>query len=183
MTRDEAWQVLTDYTKSDSLRKHALAVEAAMAWYAKYYGEPEEVWRVVGLLHDFDYELYPTLPDHPLKGAEILNNLGLNEQLIRAISSHVSELGLPRESLMEKALFAVDELTGFLTAVALVRPSKKIAEVEAASVKKKMKDKAFARSVNRQEIHDGAALLGIPLEQHIANVVAAMTEVASDLGL
>lgn len=182
-SRDEAWRLLTEFTKNDSLIKHALAVEAAMRAYARKFGEDEERWGVVGLLHDFDYERHPTLDEHPVKGGELLRARGYPEEMIRAIMSHASHAGIPRETVMQKALFAVDELTGFITAVTLVRPGKRVAEVTPQSVKKKMKDKAFARAVNRDEIREGAALLGVDFDEHVQTVVAAMTLAAVPLGL
>ena len=182
-TRAEAWAVLTEYTQSDSLIKHALAVEAAMRAYARKFGENEEAWGVVGLLHDFDYEKHPTLDEHPMKGAEVLRARGYPEEMIRAILSHASHTGVPRVTRMAKALYAVDELTGFVTAVALVRPNKRVADVEPKSVKKKMKDKAFARAVNRDEIREGAELLGVEFDEHVQTVIDAMAAAARELGL
>jgi putative nucleotidyltransferase with HDIG domain len=183
ITRAEALELLREYTKSDSLIKHALAVEAAMRWYARHYGEDEEYWGVIGLLHDFDYERWPDPPDHPEKGAEILRRHGYPEDIVRAIRSHADYLDVPRERLVEKALYAVDELAGFITAVTLVRPNRSLAEVEARSVRKKMKDKAFAAAVNRDDIRRGAEELGIDLDEHISNVIQGMREVAPALGL
>ena len=183
MNREEAYNLLTEYTKKEGLIKHALAVEAGMREYAKKFGEDEESWGIVGILHDFDYEKYPTAKDHPFKGAEILKAKDLPEEWITAILGHADYSGVPRESLMAKTLFAVDELTGFLVAVALVRPSKKLAEVSVKSVKKKMKDKAFAASVSREDIQRGAEELGIPLEEHIGFVLEAMKKIADRLGL
>jgi putative nucleotidyltransferase with HDIG domain len=183
MERQAAWDLLGEYTKSEGLRKHALAVEAAMRHFARKYGEDEEKWGIVGLLHDFDYEIHPTLDKHPAEGAPILRERGYPEDVVRAILSHGEHLGLTRESPMEKVLFAVDELTGFVTAVALVRPNKSILEVEPRSVRKKMKDKAFARSVNRDDIVKGAEELGVDLSEHIAEVIEAMKSVADELGL
>jgi putative nucleotidyltransferase with HDIG domain len=183
MERQAAWDLLCEYTKSEGLRKHALAVEAAMRHFARKYGEDEEKWGIVGLLHDFDYEIHPTLDKHPAEGAPILRERGYPEDMVRAVLSHGEHLGLARESAMEKVLFAVDELTGFVTAVALVRPSKSILEVEPRSVRKKMKDKAFARSVNRDDIVKGAEELGVELNEHIAEVIEAMKGVADELGL
>ncbi len=183
MTRDDAFRLLTEYTTKDGLIKHALAVEAAMQAYARRFGENEEVWKIIGLLHDFDYEKYPSLEDHPFKGAEILRSKNIPEEWIQAILSHASHTGVPRDTLMAKTLFAVDELCGFITAVAYVRPSRKLAEVEVSSVKKKMKDKAFARQVNRQEIIEGAQLLGISLEEHIETVIQAMRSISDQLEL
>ena len=184
MNRDDAWALLTEYTKSDSLLKHAMAVEAALRGYARKFGENEEEWGVVGLLHDFDYERWPTLGDHPNKGSEILRAKGYPEWAIRAILSHAQEItGVSRDSLLEKALFACDELCGFITAASLVRPSKSVLDLEASSVKKRMKDKAFARGVKREDLIAGAELLGLPLEEHFTNVIMFMRERADALGL
>ena len=183
MNREQAWELLCEYTKSDSLRKHGLAVEAAMRRYARKSGEDEEKWAVVGLLHDFDYEIHPTLDKHPQEGAKILRERGVPEDIIRAALSHAEHLNLSRESMMEKTLFAVDELSGFIIAVALVRPSKSILEVEASSVRKKMKDKAFARAVNREDIVKGAEAMGVDLNEHIAEVTEALKGIADELGL
>jgi putative nucleotidyltransferase with HDIG domain len=181
--RHEAFALLTEYTKNESLIKHGLAVEAAMRYYARRFEEDEDAWGVVGLLHDFDYERYPSLDDHPFKGAEILRERGYDEAFIKAILSHASHTNVSRDSKCEKTLFAVDELCGLITAVALVRPSKQIDEVRVKSVKKKLKDKAFARSVNRDDIHRGAEALGVPLDDHIQNVIEAMQAISSELGL
>jgi len=183
MTRKEAWDILCEFTKSESLRKHALAVEACLAAYAKKFGEDVEKWSAVALLHDFDYEMHPETPDHPLQGEPILAARGVSEEIRRAILSHADCTGVPRKTLLEKCLFACDELAGFLTAVALVKPHKSIFEVDAKSVRKKMKDKAFARSVNRGDIVKGAEELGIDLDAHIDFCVAAMQERAEELGL
>ena len=183
MERAAAWGLLTEFTQSESLRKHALAVEACMRAYARKFGGDEALWGVVGLLHDFDYDRYPSLEDHPYRGSEILKQRGYSEEIRRAILSHASYTGVKRESPMEKALFACDELAGFLTACALVKPGKSLSEVEAPSVKKKMKDKAFARSVNRDDIVNGATELGVPLEEHIAFCIEAMRAIAGELGL
>src|SRR6266508_2356282 len=184
MNRADAWQLLTEYTKSDSLLKHAMAVEAAVRGYARRFGEDEEGWGVTAMLHNFDYERWPTLGDHPLKGSEILREQGYPEWLIRAIQSHALEItGVTRDSLLEKTLFACDEMAGFLTAAALVRPSKSILDLEAGSVIKRMKDKAFARAVSRDDLRAGAELLGLPLADHINNVIAFMRERADALGL
>jgi putative nucleotidyltransferase with HDIG domain len=184
MNRDEAWALLTEYTKSESLLKHALAVETAVRGYARKFGENEDDWGITALLHDFDYERWPTLGDHPNKGSEILRAKGYPEWMIRAIRSHAMEItGVTRDSLLEKTLFACDELAGFITAASYVRPSKSVLDLEASSVKKRMKDKAFARGVKREDLVDGAALLGIPLEEHIANVIGFMRERADELGL
>jgi len=181
--RASAWCLLTEFTQSESLRKHALAVEACMRAYAKKLGENQELWGVVALLHDFDYERYPRLEDHPYKGNEILKERGWPEEIRRAIMSHAEYTGVARDTPMEKALFACDELAGFITAVALVKPGKSLAEVEAKSVRKKMKDKAFARSVNRNDIVNGAAELGVDLEEHIGFCIDAMKRIAEKLGL
>lgn len=181
--RKEAFDVLTEYTQNPNLVKHALAVEAAMRSYARKFGEDEKLWGIVGLLHDFDYERYPTAEEHPFKGAEILKEKGYDDIVIQTILSHCDSTGVPRDTLMAKTLFAVDELTGFITAVALVRPSKKVAEVAPKSVKKKMKDKGFARAVNRDDLREGALLLEIDLADHIQNVTDAMTEIADTLEL
>jgi len=182
-TREEAYQLLTEYTKKDGLIKHALAVEAVMREYAKKFKEDEAAWGIVGLLHDFDYEKYPTATDHPYRGAEILKSKGAPENWINAILSHASYTGVSRDTLMAKTLYAVDELCGFITAVAYVRPNRELAEVKVKSVKKKMKDKAFARQVNRDEIIDGAEELGIPLDEHIDFVIKAMQNISDKLGL
>jgi putative nucleotidyltransferase with HDIG domain len=183
MTREEALELLHEYTASESLRKHAYAVEAAMRAYARKTGGDEEQWGLTGLLHDFDYERWPEPPEHTQRGAPILRQRGVPEEVVRAILSHAEWNELPRETPMEKALFAVDELAGFVTAVAYVRPSKKLADVDVAAVKKKMKDKAFARAVRREDITVGAAALGVSLEEHIATVIAAMQAVSDQLGL
>jgi putative nucleotidyltransferase with HDIG domain len=182
-TREKAFSLLTEHTKNQNLIKHALAVEAAMSFYAKQFGEDEELWRAVGLLHDFDYERFPTAPDHPLKGADILREKDIDESFVRTILSHADYTGVPRDTAVAKTLFAVDELTGFITAVARVRPSKKVADVKVKSVKKKMKDNAFARNVNREDIVEGARLLDLELDVHISNVTAAMESISADLGL
>jgi putative nucleotidyltransferase with HDIG domain len=183
MNRAQAWDLLCEFTASDSLRKHGLAVEAAMRHIARRQGEDEEKWGVVGLIHDFDYEQHPTLAEHPLVGAAILRERGWPEEITRAVLSHGDHTGVSRESPMEKTLFAVDELTGLITAVALVRPSKSILDVEPSSVRKKMRDKAFARSVSREDIVKGAEELGVDLSTHIGEVISAMQSVADELGL
>lgn len=183
MDRQQSWELLCEYTQSENLRKHALAVEAAMRAFARRFGEDEGLWGIVGLVHDFDYEKYPTAQDHPFKGAEILREKGWPEEIVRAVLSHAPYTGITRDSLMEKTLFAVDELTGLITAVALVRPSKNIRDVKIRSVKKKWKDKSFAAGVNRADIEEGAADLGIELSEHIAVVLEAMQGIADDLGL
>ena len=182
MDRQAAWELLCQYTKSESLRKHALAVEACMRAYARRFGEDEEKWGLAGLIHDFDYELYPNAPDHPLKGSEILKEQGCPEDIRRAILGHADYTGVPRDTLMAKALFASDELAGFITACALVRPDR-IQSLEARSVRKRMKDKAFARSVRREDITQGAEELGVPLDEHIAFCIEAMRAIADALGL
>lgn len=182
-TREEAWGLLTEYTESESLRKHALAVEAAMRWYARKFGEDESLFGLTGLLHDFDYEKWPEPSSHPGKGMAILRERGWPEAMIEAIGGHATYLGIPRRTRLAQCLFAVDELCGFLTACAYVKPSRKIADVEPASVRKKLKDKAFARSVSREDILTGTEELGIPLEEHIGNCIAAMTEAADSLEL
>ena len=184
LNREDAWALLNEYTKSDSLLKHAMSVEAAVCGYARKFGEDEEGWGMTALLHDFDYERWPTLGDHPNKGAEILKDKGYPEWMIRAILSHAMEItGVTRDSMLEKTLFACDELAGFVTAASLVRPSKSVLDLEPKSVVKRMKDKAFARGVKREDLHAGAALLGLPLEEHIGNVIASMREKADVLGL
>ena len=183
LSRDAAWALLTDYTQGESLRKHALAVEAALRGYARRFEEDETVWGIVGLLHDFDYERWPDAQNHPFRGAEILRAQGYPEFVIRAILSHAEYSNVPRESRLEHALFACDEMAGFVTAAALVRPSKSVLDLEPGSVMKRMKDKAFARGVNRDDLRKGAEELQIPLDQHIANVIASMREQADDLGL
>ena len=184
MNRDDAWQLLTEYTKSENLLKHAMAVEAAVRGYARKFNEDEEGWGITALLHDFDYERWPTLGDHPVKGSEILREKGYPEWMIRAILSHAMEItGVTRDSLLEKTLFACDEMAGFLTAASLVRPSKSILDLEASSVVKRMKDKAFARAVSRDDLRAGAELLGLPLPDHISNVISFMRERADALGL
>jgi predicted hydrolase (HD superfamily) len=183
MNRDEAWQLLTEYTKSDSLLKHAMAVEAAVRGYARRFGEDEDDWGLVGLLHDFDYERWPSLDDHPFRGCEILREKGYPEWVTRAILSHADYSGVPRETRLEKALWACDEMAGFITAAALVRPSKSVLDLEASSVVKRMKDKAFARAVRREDLRGGAAILELSLDEHIANVIGFMRERADALGL
>lgn len=181
--RAEAVQLLEQYTQSVNLRKHALAVEAAMRHLAQHFGEHEELWGMVGLLHDFDYEQYPSLDDHPYKGQEILQQAGYPEIVRRGIMAHAPHTGAPRETLMEKAIFAVDELAGFIVAVALVKPNKKLSEVDVASVKKKMKQKGFAAAVKRDDIELGAQELGFTLDEHIHHVLTAMQGAADGLGL
>jgi putative nucleotidyltransferase with HDIG domain len=183
MSRQRAWALLTEYTASDSLRKHALAVEAAVRGYARLFGEDEEAWGLVALLHDFDYERWPSLEEHPFKGVEILKALDYPEWVTRAILSHADYSGVPRESRLEKTLYACDEMAGFITAASLVRPSRSVLDLEASSVLKRMKDKAFARAVSRDDLRAGAALLELPLETHIANVISFMRVQADALGL
>jgi putative nucleotidyltransferase with HDIG domain len=183
MTRLEAIDILHEFTKSESLRKHALAVEACVVAYARKFGQDENTWSVTALLHDFDYEIHPDAPDHPMKGEQILAERGISEEIRRAILSHANYSGVSRDSLLEKTLFACDELAGFLTACSYVKPSRSIAEVETKSVKKKLKDKAFARSVSRDDITTGAEALGVDLDAHIDFCIAAMQERAAELGL
>jgi putative nucleotidyltransferase with HDIG domain len=184
MNRQDAWELLNEYTNSESLLKHAMAVEASVRGYARKFGEDEEGWGMTALLHDFDYERWPTLGDHPIKGSEILRAKGYPEWLIRAILSHAQEVtGMMRESLLEKTLFACDEMSGFVTAAALVRPSKSVLDLEAKSVIKRMKDKAFARGCKREDLTGGAEALGIPLEEHVSNVITFMRGSADALGL
>ena len=183
MTRDQALEILYEFTKSDSLRKHALAVETCVTAYARKFGEDEQKWSVTALLHDFDWEIHPTAPDHPMKGEPMLAERGVSEEIRRAILSHANYSGVPRESLLEKTLFACDELAGLLTAISYVKPGKSIHEVDAGSVKRKLKDKAFARSVSRDDIRDGAVGLGVDLDEHIAFCIASMQARAEELGL
>lgn len=182
-TRADAWALLTEYTQSESLRKHALAVEAAMRFYAEKSGADTELWGNTGLLHDFDYERWPQPPDHPTRGMNILEEQGWPMEMIQAIGGHAPYLNIPRETPLARTLFAVDELCGFLTACAYVKPSRKIADVEVAGVKKKLKDKAFARSVSREDILVGTEELGIPMDDHIQNCIEALCRVSDDLGL
>lgn len=183
--RARAWELFCAWTESESLRKHVLAVEAAMRAYARRFGADEEAWAVVGILHDLDYERYPTMDGtgHPFKAVEYLASVGYPEVVTRAILSHADYSGVARQTPMEHTLFAVDELTGFISAVALVRPSKRVADVDAKAVRKKMKDKAFARAVNRDDLAQGAAALGMDFDDHITFTVAAMTAAADRLGL
>lgn len=183
MNREEAWCLLTEFTQSESLRKHALAVEACVRAYARKFGDDDEKWGLVGLLHDFDYEKYPSAEDHPFRGSEILADRGVSEEIRQAILSHANYSGVPRVSMLERTLFACDELAGFITAVALVKPSKSLNEVDAKSVRKRMKDKAFARSVSREDIVNGAAEMGVDLDEHITFCVEAMKTIAERLGL
>ncbi len=183
LIRPVAWDLLNEYTQKDGLLKHALAVEAAVCGYARLGGEDEEAWGVVALLHDFDYERWPDPSDHPYRGSEILRDRGYPDDVIRAIQSHADYTGVTRETPLEHTLFACDELAGFITAASLVRPSKSVLDLEAKSVKKRMKDKAFARAVSRDDLRQGAEELGIPLDEHIANVIGFMRERVDDLGL
>jgi predicted hydrolase (HD superfamily) len=183
LTRDAAWALLTEWTKSESLRKHALAVEASVRGYARQFGEDEDAWGFVALLHDFDYERYQTPADHPFRGCEELQRRGYPEWVTRAILSHADYSGVPRESRLEKTLYACDEMSGFVTAASLVRPSKSILDLEPASVVKRMKDKAFARNVSRDDLRRGADELNLPLDEHIGNVIRFMRERADALGL
>jgi putative nucleotidyltransferase with HDIG domain len=181
--RDRAWGILTEFTRSDSLRKHALAVEVAMRAYAGHQGAPEEAWGIAGMLHDFDYEVHPAAPRHPVKGAEILRARGVQDEIVYAILSHADYSGCPRVSLLDRALYACDELSGFVTACALVRPGRAIAGLEVSSVKKKLRDKAFARAVSRNDVYRGAEELGVDLDQHIGFVIQALTAAAPRVGL
>ncbi len=183
MDRQQAWEIVCEFVKSESLRKHMLAVEACVASYAQKFGEDQEKWAVTALLHDFDWEIHPNLPDHPTKGEPILKERGVSEEIRRAILSHADFTGIPRTSPLEKTLFACDELAGFLTACAYVRPSRSIQEVETKSVRKKLKDKAFARAVNRDDIVNGALEMGVDLDQHIEFCIRAMQARAAQLGL
>jgi putative nucleotidyltransferase with HDIG domain len=186
MDRNKAWDILCEYTKGEPLRKHGLAVEAAMRAYARKYGEDEETWGIVGLLHDFDFEMHPNADEHPAKGAPILRENGVPEDIVHAVLCHapyLEQLGVQRENMMDRAIFAVDELAGFVIAVALVRPNKSIDEVDVRAVKKKMKDKGFARTVNREDITGGAEVLGVDLDEHIAFVIDSLKPVAADLGI
>lgn len=183
MNREEAFAILHEFTKSESLRKHAVAVEACVVAYARHFGEDEAKWSVTAILHDFDYEMHPDAPAHPMKGEAILAERGVDDEIRRAILSHANYSGVPRESRLEKTLFACDELAGFLTAVSYVKPSKSIAEVDLKSARKKLKDKAFARSVSREDIENGARELGVDLDQHIEFCLRAMQARADELGL
>ncbi len=183
MTRNDVYELLTEFTQKEALIKHALSVEAAMRAYAEKFGEDPDTWGMVGLLHDFDYEKYPTLDDHPFRGAEILRERGYPEEWITAILGHAEHTGVPRETLMAKTLFAVDELCGLITATAYVRPSRKLEEVQVKSVKKKLKDKRFAAQVSREDIRKGAEELGVDFDEHIETVIKAMQGIADQLGL
>lgn len=183
MNRDDALAIVKQYVKNPNLVKHMLAVEAAMRFYARKFGEDEEKWAVAGLLHDFDWEIHPTMEEHPLAGEPILKEHDVPEDIIHAVLSHANHTGIPRETLMEKALFACDEITGLITAVALVRPSRALYDLKVKSVKKKWKDKSFASGANREEIELGAEEFGIDLWEHVANVIRAMDSIADDLDL
>src|SRR6266566_1594140 len=183
MDRNQAWEIVCEFVKSDSLRKHMLAVEACVAAYARIAGEDEEKWAVTALLHDFDWEIHPNLPDHPTRGEAILAERGVSEEIRRAILSHADFTGVARVSPLEKTLFACDELAGFLTAVSYVKPGRSIHSVDVASVRKKLKDKGFARSVSRDDIVNGAAELGVDLDEHIEFCITAMRERAEELGI
>jgi len=183
ISRDQAWSIVCEFVQSDSLRRHMRAVETCVTAYARKFGEDEEKWAVTALLHDFDWEIHPAAPDHPMKGEGLLADRGVDEEIRRAILSHANYSGVPRVSLLEKSLFACDELAGFLTACSYVKPGKSIFEVDLASVKKKLKDKAFARAVNREDIINGAKELGVNLDQHVAFCIEAMKGRAADLGL
>jgi putative nucleotidyltransferase with HDIG domain len=183
ITRDQALQILHEYTQSESLRRHALQVETCVAAYARRSGQDEEGWRATALLHDFDYEMHPEAPDHPMKGERILAERGVPPEIRRAILSHANYSGVSRDSALEKTLFACDELSGFISACALVKPNRKVSEVDVKTVRKKMKDKAFARSVSRDDIVNGAAELGVELDEHIAFCIEAMQLNAAAIGL
>jgi putative nucleotidyltransferase with HDIG domain len=183
MNREQALAIVNEFIENENLVRHMLAVEAAMRFYAQKFGEDEELWGVTGLLHDFDWEIHPTLDEHPQAGVPILRERGVPEEIIRAIQSHADHTGVQRQSQMEKALFACDEITGLVTAVALVRPSRSLEDLQVKSVKKKWKDKSFAAGANRAEIEQGAAEFGIDLWEHVGNVIEAMRRIAPDLGL
>ncbi len=183
MNREDAFAIVNEYVKNPNLVKHMLAVEAAMRFYARKYGQDEEKWAVAGLLHDFDWEIHPTMEEHPLAGEPILREHGVPEEIIRAVLSHASHTGIPRQTLMEKALFACDEVTGLITAVALVRPSRALYDLKAKSVKKKWKDKSFAAGADREEMEKGAEEFGVELWEHVTNVIEAMNEIAESLDL
>lgn len=183
MIGSEAEALLHEYVQSDSLRKHAYAVEAAMRVYAHLFGEDEERWAITGLLHDFDYERWPEPPEHTQRGAEILRTRGVDEEIVEAILSHAEWNDIPRDTPLKRTLYAVDELCGFITAVAYVRPNRSLAEVDVKSIRKKMKDKAFARAVRREDITEGAVLLGVELDEHIGTCLAALQDIHAELGL
>ena len=181
--REEAWELLTQYTQSPTLLRHALAVEAAMRYYAEHFGQDPELWGVTGLIHDFDFEQHPSPEEHPIVGVRILRSLNWPEEIVTSVAGHGWNFAQPRDTLMAKCLFAVDELTGFVSACALVRPSKSILDLSASSVRKKWKDKAFARTVSREDMEQGAREIDIPLNDHIAHVIAALVPVAAEIGL
>ena len=183
MTRNEAWGIVCEFVKNESLRRHMLAVEACLTAYARKFNEDEERWAVTALLHDFDWEIHPAAPDHPAKGEPILRERGVDDEIRRAVLSHANYSGVRRVSLLERALFACDELSGFLTACSYVKPGRSISEVDVSSVKRKLKDKAFARTVSREDIVNGAQEFGVPLDEHIAFCIDAMKARASELGL
>jgi putative nucleotidyltransferase with HDIG domain len=183
MDRSEALIIVHDYVKNENLVRHMLAVEAAMRFYAVKYGEDQDTWGITGILHDFDWEIHPTLEQHPMEGVPILLERGVPEEIVRAILSHADHTGIPRVTRMEKALYACDEITGLITAVALVRPSRSLSDLEASSVKKKWKDRAFAAGANRDEIAKATQEFGIELWEHVTNVILAMRTVAPELGL
>lgn len=183
LCRKQAWDLLCEYVQSDNLRKHALAVEACMRHYARLWGEDETLWGIAGLLHDMDYERHPSLEEHPYVAMEILRQKGYPDEIVRAVGAHADHTSIPRQTRMEHTLFACDELTGFVTAVALVRPNRKLAEVDVASVRKKMKDKAFARAVSREDLLKGAEEIGMPFDEHVQHVINAMSSIADQLGL
>ena len=183
MDRAEALDIVREYVKNENLVRHMLAVEAAMRFYADKFNEDQETWGITGILHDFDWEIHPTLEEHPLAGAAILRERGVPEEIIRAVLSHADHTGIPRQTRMEKALYACDEITGLITAVALVRPSRSLSDLEASSVKKKWKDRAFAAGANRDEIAKAAQEFGIELWEHVGNVILAMRTIAPELGL
>jgi putative nucleotidyltransferase with HDIG domain len=183
MNRSEALAIVREYTKNENLVRHMLAVEAAMRFYAEKYGENVELWGNTGLLHDFDWEIHPTLEQHPQDGAPILRERGVPEEIVRAIQSHADHTGIPRQTLMEKALFACDEITGLIVAVALVRPSRSLSDLKVKSVKKKWKDRSFAAGANREEIETATQEFGVELWEHVENVIEAMRRIAPNLGL
>jgi putative nucleotidyltransferase with HDIG domain len=181
--RERAWEIVCEFTRSESLRKHALAVAACVAAYARHFEQDEQKWIVTALLHDFDWEVHPQAPDHPMKGEALLAERGVDEEIRRAILSHANYSGVPRVSTLEKTLYACDELAGFITAISYVKPHRSVFEVDVSSVKRKMKDKAFARTVNRQDIVEGAQELGVPLDDHIDFCIKSMQGKAEELGL
>ena len=183
MDRNTAFDIVREYVKNENLVRHMLAVEAAMRFYAEKFGEDQEIWGITGILHDFDWEIHPTLDEHPQAGATILRERGVPEEIVRAVLSHADHTGIPRHTLMEKALYACDEITGLITAVALVRPSRSLLDLEASSVKKKWKDRAFAAGANRDEIAKAAQEFDIELWDHVSNVILAMRTIATELGL